>query len=222
MTTAERVYAVLLRLYPRRFRDEYAREMRAAFAEMHRRDGRHAAAFWLFIVGDTLRAAAHERLETMRWLATAICGLLITTATADGVAWGYHYLYHPYFEGITIRAIPYGLALGTVLGGSIGVAQWLLFPTVERQARHWGLASAVALPITVLFCGAAVRHVLVGMNPVALQRPFALDVLLFGLAESKNWADLVAQFTGMALSASVVRTLLSARGQPRAGASGSA
>jgi hypothetical protein len=220
--TAERVYGVLLRLFPRDFRDEYAAEMRAAFAEMWQQNRRSAAAFWAFVVTDTLRSAARERLETLRWLATAMCGLLVTTATADGAAWAYHYFYHPYLEGFTVRAIPYGLELGVVLGGSVGVAQWLLFPAIERQARRWGLASAVALPITVLFCGAAVRHVLVGMNPVAVQHPFAFDVVLFGLAASKNWADLVTQFSGMTVSAFVVRALLSARGQPRAGASGSA
>jgi hypothetical protein len=206
--TADRIYAALLHLYPRSFREEYGQEMLTAFREMYRRRTRTRLAFWSFVLADTVRTAGAERLDTMRWLATAICGLLVTTATADAVAWTYRYFYHPYFEGVTIRVVPYGIALGLVLGGSVSVAQWLLFPAEERRARNWALASAVALPIAILLCGTAVMRAIAGLNPVAANRPFALDVIVLGLAQPTGWVDLMTQFAAMATSALIFRSVM--------------
>ena len=206
---ADRFYAALLHLYPRSFREEYGQEMLAAFRELHRRRARTPVSFWMFVVGDTLRTAGAERLNTMRWLASAVFGLLVTTASADAVTWAYRYFYHPYFEGIAVHGLPYGIALGVVLGGSIGIAQWFLFPPAERRASRWGLASAVALPIAILVCGSAVNHALAGVNPVAASsRAFALDVLVFGLAQPKGWTDLAMQFAAMATSALMIRAAM--------------
>ena len=206
--TADRIYRLLLHLYPRRFREEYGDEMRAAFSDMRRRHRAGGVIFWAFVLTDTFRAAGRERLEAMRWLATAACGLLVTTMAGDVTAWTYRYFYHPYFEGITIRVLPYGAALGFVLGASVAIAQRLLFPSSERRAHQWMLASAVALPVAVLFCSAAVDRAVTGVSPIANIHPSVLDIFVLGLAQPRNWFDLATQFGAMATSAIVVRALL--------------
>ncbi len=209
---AERVFTALLCLYPRAFREEYGAEMIAAFADLRERHRGRALALWAFVVADTLRAAGRERLPRLRWLASAAFGLLTTTAVSDGATWAYHYFYHPYLEGTTIRGLPYGILLGVVLGGSVGAAQWLLFEPADRRASRWGLASAAALPVAVLFCSTAFARVSAGVNPlVASPGPSALDLFVLGLAPLTGWPDLTAQCAAMAATAFVARVLLFAR-----------
>ena len=207
--TADRLYAALLHLYPASFRDEYGDEMLAAFREMHRRRTRTRLSFWMFVLVDTVRTAGAERLDTMRWLAASLFGLLVTVTAAHAVTWTYAYFYHPYFEGTAIPALPYGLALGLVLGIAVAFAQWMLFPAAERRAGRWALASAVALPIAILFCSTAIQRVIDGLNPVASQvRLPALSVLVLGLDQPRTWMDLAMQFSAMAVSALVVRAFM--------------
>jgi hypothetical protein len=205
---SQRVFTALLRLYPRRFREEYGDEMRALFSELQAHRAGSGVAFWAFVLADTLWAAARERLEGTRWLATAACGLLVTAIVGDATAWAYRYFYHPYFEGITIRLLPYGLGLGVVLGVSVALAQRLLYPSSERRARQWMLASAIALPIVVLFCSAAIDRAATGVLPIAAVQPSLRDMFVLGLAQPKSWSDLATQFGAMAASALVARALL--------------
>jgi len=205
--SADSVYTALLHLYPRSFRDEYGDEMRAAFHELHHAHRRTPVRFWTFIIGDTLAAVARERLEGARWLATALFGLLATVATAHAATSAYRYFYHPYFEGVSIPVLPYGAALGLVLGASVAAGQWALFPARERRASHWLLASAVTLPVAILFCSAAIEQALDGLNPVVqIHHPIALEVLAIGV--SGNWNQVATQFAAMAVSASLIRVLM--------------
>jgi hypothetical protein len=210
--TADRLYAALLHLYPRAFREEYGDEMRAAFHELRHAQRQTPARFWTFIVRDTLTAVARERLDGARWLATAMFGLLATLVTAHTVTFTYRYFYHPYFEGVLLPVLPYGAALGLVLGVSVAAAQWMLFPARERRASHWLLASAVTLPVAILFCTAAIKQALDGLNPVVqIHHPIALDLLAIGFS-SGSWNHIAAQFVAMAISASCVGVLM---GSPR-------
>jgi hypothetical protein len=207
--SADRVYAAILRLYPRPFRDEYGDEMAATFREL--RDSRRSTPlrFWTFILADAARTAGRERLEGMRWLGTALFGLLVTIAAAQAAMCSYRYFYHPYFEGTAIPPIPYGVALGLVLGVSIAVAQRAMFPSAERRAVDWALASAVALPIAIFFCATAVEHAMNAVNPVAAEpHLFALNIFVLGLARPGNWTDVATQFSAMAASALIVRTFM--------------
>ena len=206
---AGRVYSMLLCLYPKPFRDEYGVEMLDAFQEMHRRRTRPAAAFWTFVVLDTARAAGRERLDSMRWLATAMFGLLVTVVTAHAATFTYRYFYHPYFEGTSISALPYGVALGLVLGVSVLAAQLAMFPAAERRAGRWALTSAVTLPIAVLFCSTAIQQALDGLKPaVIVRQPVGLDLLVVGLARPFSWHDVATQFAAMAVAAILVSTVM--------------
>lgn len=214
--TAERLYAALLHLYPSEFRDEYGDEMLAAFRELRRTRGESPLRFWLFATSDVFTSAARQHLDGMRWLATALFGLAATVATAHGVTFFFRYFYHPYFEGTAIPPLPYGAGLGLVLGISVAAAQWVLFPSAERRAGRWALASAVALPVAVLFCSTAIEQALDGLNPViVVHHPFALDVLVVGLARPGQWIAFVTQFAAMAASALVIRALMLSPRRPR-------
>src|ERR1051326_7150484 len=138
--TAGRLYAALLHLYSTEFREEYGDEMLAAFHDLRRARRRSPLRFWLFIVSDVVTSAARQHLDGQRWLATALLGLAATVGTARGVTALYQYFYHPYFEGTAIPALPYGATLGLVLGASVAIAQWMLFPSAERRAGRWALA----------------------------------------------------------------------------------
>ena len=61
MTTAERVYRLLLRAYPSSFRAAYRGEMEMLFRD--RRRERHGAGFWGETASDVARSAPAERLE---------------------------------------------------------------------------------------------------------------------------------------------------------------
>ncbi len=205
---SDRIYSALLRLYPRPFREEYGEEMRAAFRDMREHRRSTPLRFWTFIVADAIVTAGRERLEGARWLAAAVFGLLVTVAAAHLAVFTFRYFYHPYFEDVSIPALPYGLALGLILGLSVAVAQLALFPAAERRAGRWALASAVAMPIAILFCSTAINQALDGLRPVVDAHPRVLDVLAIGLGRPSNWNELATQFAAMAASAVLVRALM--------------
>jgi hypothetical protein len=183
--------------------------MVAAFRDMQRARTSTGVRFWTFVVADTALAVARERLDGVRWTAAALFGLLVTITAAQATTFTYQYFYHPYFEGASIPALPYGLALGVVLSISVGVAQWFLFPAAERCASRWALASAVAIPIAILFCSSAIEQAMDGLKPVAATpHPLLLDLLVVSLGRPNTWMDLATQFSAMAASALVVRALL--------------
>ena len=203
--TADRIYTALLRLYPAAFRDEYGAEMLSAFHDLRAARTSTPIRFWTFIVRDAVSSAARERLHGARWLATALFGLAVTVATARATTFAYRYFYHPYFEDTAVRPLPYGLLLGLVLGLSVAAAQWVLFPAEERRAGRWALASAVALPVAILFCSTAIEQALDGLSPVVpLHHPLALDILAVGFRYSGGWSAIATQFIAMALSALIL------------------
>lgn len=207
--TAERIYTALLHLYPSSFREEYGSEMLSAFGELREKRGSSPLRFWSFIVADVFTSAVRLYLDGTRWLATALFGLAATVATAHAATFTYRYFYHPYFEGTALPALPYGVVLGLVLGISVAAAQWVLFPAAERRASRWALASAVALPVTVLFCSTAIEQALDGLNPVIqMHHPFALELLVVGFARPGSWNEIATQFVSMAVSALLIRALM--------------
>jgi hypothetical protein len=216
--TGERIYAALLRLYPQSFREEYGADMAAAFRQLRHAHSGTPLAFWSFVLVDLARSATRSRLDewrqgrhriALRFMASSAIGMGATIAVAQGTVWTYRYFYHPYFEGVSIPVLPYGLGLGLVLGVSVALAQCLLLPARVRRASRWALASAVALPIAVLFCGAALDRALAGLNPLVVEhQPLALDVFVVALGRTTTWTEIALQSSAMAVSAFAVRFLL--------------
>jgi hypothetical protein len=175
-------------------------------------------AFWSFVIADVARSAAAAQIDewrrgprqiALRLAASSAAGLAATAVAAHGTTWLYGYFYHPYLEGRALPVAPYGIFLGLVLGGTVGVAQWLLLPARVRRASAWAVASAVAVPIAVLFCSAAVDRALTGLNPVAAEpQRFTIDLLFVGVRGTRTWMDLAVQFAAMAGSALTIRALM--------------
>jgi hypothetical protein len=216
--TADRMYAALLWLYPESFREEYGREMLAAFQQIRTSTRRSAPAFWAFVAADLARSSLRAWLDcwrqpqqriVLRFMLSSVIGFATTVAAAHVTTVTYRYFYHPYLEGVEIPVLPYGAALGLVLGLSVAVAQWALLPARVRRASGWALASAVALPVAVLFCSAAIDRAIAGFNPLSAERHLpTLDVFVVGLDRLPNWSDIALQFGAMTASALAVRSLL--------------
>jgi len=203
---AERLYAVLLRLYPKSFRQEYAGDLLAAFRELRAANDRRRRS-WRFILADTFHAAALLWWDecrwslSVRWLMTCVVGLVSTAVVANLVAWVFSYLYHPYLEGFTVSAPAYGALLGVVLGGTTAASQWWLLP--RQDGRTWALASAVGLLIALLVCGTVVDRTVMGMNPLAEQAMRDVLGVWIGPANQLDSIELSIALGAMALSAGV-------------------
>ena len=63
--SAERVYGLLLRAYPREFRSEYGGEMMLLFRDVYRRKHRAALGFWLTMMWDVARSATSMWVEVL-------------------------------------------------------------------------------------------------------------------------------------------------------------
>ncbi len=66
LATAERIYRVILRVYPDAFRDEYEREMTQLFADQWREGGGDVLHFWMNVAWDLVRSAPALRVEAWR------------------------------------------------------------------------------------------------------------------------------------------------------------
>jgi len=160
----ERVYAALLRCYPRAFRQAYGDEMRAAFRELRRAESRTPVAFWRFAIVDLARSACREQFEACRsgtrrfvlqWLAVCALGIVGTGLAAGLLARAIEFLYHPYLEGLRIAPWSYGALLGAglalaqcaALGGR--VANRLAWIAVTAAGAALGLDLAATLAAAV-------------------------------------------------------------------------
>ena len=65
--SAERIYRLLLRIYPADFRSEYGREMTLLFRDEYRARDTSAGAFWIGVVWDAVHSAMSMWLDL--WLA---------------------------------------------------------------------------------------------------------------------------------------------------------
>jgi hypothetical protein len=148
---AERLYRLLLRLYPNAFRQRYGNAMSETFVDLYRHAKSTGLRFWFFVVSDAVRAAAVQHLDVgrsddrrvaARWLLACIVGTVLCNIAGSALLWAFGYLYHPYLEGATFVPSVYGALLGATLGGT----QSFMFARVSERAT-WILVSALSASV---------------------------------------------------------------------------
>jgi hypothetical protein len=146
--TPERVYSMLLRLYPLSFQREYGSGLRETFQQMSQERRGSRAAFWLFVVSDLGRSAWSLRLDawrsgvgrfTLEWAGACACGAVVTGLLANALTDAFAYLYHPYLEGVVLPPWSYG----GLLGIGLGVTQDVLLRRRQRLGILWVAATAI-------------------------------------------------------------------------------
>lgn len=163
MSAAERIYQLMLRAYPPRFRAEYGREMEVLFRDLRRGDGGSGLEFWGRTLWDVARSAPALRIEAMRGrelgdtkplggmmkaiaMVAIVVGVLeALSAGAEGWAGGLRN-----GDGISLVAGVVGLVAGALLV-SAGAALLRRSPRAARLARAWAVAVIVMFACLTLF-----------------------------------------------------------------------
>jgi hypothetical protein len=155
--TREKIYASLIRLYPRPFRREYGGQMLTTFREFSRDSVHSPARFWGFLFRDTARSAMREHADSwthgmrrlgLEWVAACSLGTLASGVTIALFILAVKLLFPPDADvnriGHNISRIPppgvYGALIGLVIGG----AQALALRHPWRRAVLWSLATSLA------------------------------------------------------------------------------
>ena len=163
---AERVYRVLLRVYPPAFRAEYAREMMQLFRDQWREDGAHALRFWGNLMWDVAQSAPTLRMEAWRargCASTRTMGVIMKLFAILIVLLGVFAALGAAIEGVMgMRHGELGTAyllavvLGAVAGALLlvaGVAVLRGAPSAERTASRAAIASLVVFLLARLLFG---------------------------------------------------------------------
>ena len=117
--------------------------------------------------------------------------------------------------GMMMRAPPGFPASGVVLGGSVGVGQWMLVRVQAGYDRRWAFATVFVLASAAVTFGAAIQSTFAGVNPVAIG-PLAasanahrdlLGVVIGTLQQIHTWAIITIAFVAMTVSGIVIGSL---------------
>ncbi|MEO7458178.1 MAG: hypothetical protein ABIY52_18105 [Gemmatimonadaceae bacterium] len=156
MSAAEKVFSVMLKLFPAEFRNEYGREVMLVFRDYHRDKGANVVSFWSEITWDVLKSAPALRLEvwrarrrangsgvrmttTMATLAIVIGAMQVVNATVEGWAGG------------VVSGAPESFLVG-ILGIVAGAMLFTAgFALLGRSTRASSLATRAALTCLGVF-----------------------------------------------------------------------
>lgn len=163
MSADARIYRLLLRAYPPRFRAEYGREMELIFRDQRRGEGGTGPGFWGRTLWDVARSAPALRIEALRrgetrdtqpvrgamkamaMVAIVIGALEALNAGAEGWVGGSRS-----GDGIALVAGAIGIVAGGLLVGA-GLALLRRSPHAQTLARAWAVACLAMFACLTLF-----------------------------------------------------------------------
>ena len=143
--SARRAYAILLRAYPRAFRDDVGEEMAAAFAERYRDEAARGptAALWARTVWDTARNAIPERMERIS-ARTPSRPIAATGGTMDTLAQDVRYALRALsqqraFALVAVLTLALGVGANTAIFSVVNamLLQPLPYPAADRLVILW-------------------------------------------------------------------------------------
>ena len=156
--SAERMYRLLLRIYPADFRSEYGREMTLLFRDEYRTRDTSASAFWVSMVWDAAHSAMSMWLEL--WLArgkeyTRTLEVIMKLAGTLAILLGVFGAVNALAEAVAaMRATLEGAHfLAVALGGAAAVlliTAGVALLRSTRSARHTATIALVASLVTIL------------------------------------------------------------------------
>jgi hypothetical protein len=191
--TAEDVYRRLLALYPARFRREYGSGMMEAFRDLRQNTGKGPLSFWLFVAGDTFRAASSERAlawrerlrsNRSRWMTACAAGATASGALGSLATWTFSYFYHPFLEGTAFVAWIYG----AMLGAGLALVQVLALGRGLPFGKLWIVTSAC--------CAALGVEIAISIAPVA--GPIGYAIAFGSVVAAGQWIVLRGRLPGAA------------------------
>jgi len=161
--TREKIYASLIRLYPRPFRREYGEQMLDTFRELSVDMRRSPLRFWSLVFRDTARSVARERADAwthemrrlgMNWILACSLGTLASGIAIALFVFAVERVFPTYRDATGLghnvsRNLPPGV-YGAVIGLVIGGAQALALRQRLRLGVVWSLATSLAVGIGML------------------------------------------------------------------------
>lgn len=185
--SAERVYRLLLRVYPSSFRSEYGREMTLIFCDEYRSRKTAAFSFWLMMLYDVARSAvvlwAEILIARVREY-TRIVEVLMKLAGILAVLVGVFGAVNAVAEAVPgMRGTPGGayilaIVLGIIAAGLILIAGAAVLRS-PVSGRHTATITALASLVTILI--ARLLHPWMSMLAfvVGIGLPIALVAVLY-------------------------------------------
>ena len=191
--SAERIYRLLLLVYPPEFRAEYEREMVLLFRDQCRDNDARTLGFWARVLGDVVRSAPALRLEA--WLENTK----------------------------TIEVIMKLAAVVTVLlalFGIVGIGGEWVAGSKQPMTGAWVLAVALGMLGSVLLLAAAIALLTRAQRGRQLARLALLVSLVMGVAARLlfPWMGIFAQLVGIGLPAGLLIALFWSRKSSTLGA----
>ena len=152
--TAERVYRLLLRVYPSDFRSDYGHEMTLIFRDEYRMRGATALAFWMSIVWDLTHSAMSVWADSLIARGknyTQIFGAIMKIPSILAASLGVFGALNAVAEAVAMRgALERPPLLAVVLGGVAGVLLIVAGAAVVRSTRSARNTATIALVASLL------------------------------------------------------------------------
>jgi MFS family permease len=148
--TRERVYACLLRRYPRAFRRQYGDEMLQTFRALSQDDNRSPFRFASFMLYDVCRSLVREHLDAwasgmrdlaFHWILACSLGALASGAAVWSFLLAVNALLPPHY--FVARDLPTGV-YGTLIGLVIGSGQAFVLRRYVHRTLLWIVGTACA------------------------------------------------------------------------------